>query len=65
MFMGNYRERNREREIFRLDRFPNIKAKKLLFALLSTLNQRFFAVTTGHHRETCEEKASFFVDQRK
>ena len=27
MFMGNYWERNREREIFRLNRFSNIEAK--------------------------------------
>ena len=40
MFMGNYCERNREREMFRLTRFPVIESKS--FALFCALNPTFF-----------------------
>ena len=43
MFMGNYWERNREREMFRLNRFPIIEAKSYFFALSCDLNPTFFS----------------------
>ena len=61
MFMGNFWERNREREIFRLKRFPNKEAKKLFFTLFCALNQTFFAVPVRHRWETCKEKASLLL----
>ena len=38
IFMGNW-ERNREREIFRLNMFSNVEAKSYFFGLLCTLNR--------------------------
>ena len=44
MFMGNYWERNREREMFGLTRFPVIEAKScfFFFALFCAPNPTFF-----------------------
>ena len=58
--MGDFWERNREREIFRLMNFPNEEAKNC-FSLFCALNQNFFAVPVRHRSETCKEKASLLL----
>ena len=61
MFMGNYREKNREWEMFRLHRFPITEAKSYFFALFCALNQTFFfffAVPAGHRWEKWKKKTS-------
>ena len=51
MFMGNYWERNRERQKFRLNRFPIVEAKSNLLYSSALKLKHFFAVPASHRWE--------------
>ena len=55
-FMGDFWERNREREIFRLMRFPNEEAKSYFLHCSALQIKLFFAVPVRHRSETCKKK---------
>ena len=61
MFMGNYWERNGEREKFRLNRFPIVEAKSYFLHCSALLFKHFFAVLARHRWEAIKEKASLLV----
>ena len=65
MFMGNYWERNREREKFRLNRFPIVEAKSYFLHCSLALTRTFFAVIARHRWEAINEKASLLVIKKK
>ena len=48
MFMGNYLERNGEREKFRVNRFPNKEGKSYFLHSLALSVKHFFAFSARH-----------------
>ena len=62
IFMGNFWERNREREIFTLTRFPNKEAKS--FTLFCALKQTFFCSSRWLSLRNMQRKSKFAVDQK-
>ena len=56
MFMGNFWERNREREIFRLKRFPNIEAKSYFCTVLLSKWNLFLQFPLGLVKRHAEKK---------
>ena len=61
MLMGNYWERNREREKFRLNRFPIVEAKSYFLHCSALSLVYFFAVPARHRWEAIIEKASLLL----
>ena len=56
MFMGNFWERNREREIFRLKRFPNIEAKSYFCTVLRSKSNLFLQFPLGIVKRHAKKK---------
>ena len=59
MFMGNYWERNREREMFRLNRFPTFEAKRYYTVLRSKSNFFFFQFPPGIAEKQSKKKQAY------